>query len=359
MTYSFPVLQEGIHDPYIFKAIFMAGAPGSGKSTVRNQLFGGLGLKLVDADEVRRAYMEQGKSGDYEEYGRIVRKQRENYATQRLGIIMDTTAWWSASVEETTRQLRSLGYDVAMIHVFVPLHQSVQRANTRAELTGRHVPEPEIIKRYQGLQDNIRDYANWFGDQFWFVDNTGNKPKLDLVKREIHQWLKQPPSSAIAKSWMQSQHMPLKENAPPTKARKVSAAVIITDGQHILLGHVTGSADWDIPKGGIDVGETPVQAAVRELREETGLRVNPTELKYLGRSAYHERKDLEMFLWRVDHMPHAHALHCTSLFQDSHSKEWLPELDDFAVVPISQALDLVNPNLERVLLKYSHLFQSG
>jgi adenylylsulfate kinase-like enzyme len=32
-------VEEGVYDPHIFKAVFMAGSPGAGKSTIANKLF--------------------------------------------------------------------------------------------------------------------------------------------------------------------------------------------------------------------------------------------------------------------------------------------------------------------------------
>ena len=46
------LLQEGIYDPGIFKAFFMAGGPGSGKSFIANNTFVGSGLKFVNSDQV-------------------------------------------------------------------------------------------------------------------------------------------------------------------------------------------------------------------------------------------------------------------------------------------------------------------
>ena len=45
-------LQEGLYDPNIFKAFFLAGGPGSGKSYVVRKTTGGLGLKIVNSDDV-------------------------------------------------------------------------------------------------------------------------------------------------------------------------------------------------------------------------------------------------------------------------------------------------------------------
>ena len=36
-------LKEGVYDPNIFKAVFMAGGPGSGKSHIAGKTTGGLG----------------------------------------------------------------------------------------------------------------------------------------------------------------------------------------------------------------------------------------------------------------------------------------------------------------------------
>ena len=44
-------VKEGVFDPNIFKAIFLAGGPGSGKSYVAGKTTVGFGLKLVNSDE--------------------------------------------------------------------------------------------------------------------------------------------------------------------------------------------------------------------------------------------------------------------------------------------------------------------
>ena len=59
--------------------------------------------------------------------------------------------------------------------------------------------------------------------------------------------------------------------------------VILNPDRELLLCHVTGQNHWDLPKGGIDVGETPMQAALRETREESGLRLEAETLLDLGR----------------------------------------------------------------------------
>lgn len=57
---------------------------------------------------------------------------------------------------------------------------------------------------------------------------------------------------------------------------KNSAGVVIIQDNKILLGHPTGAAwigTYSIPKGEIDEHETPLEAAIRETKEEFGLNV--------------------------------------------------------------------------------------
>lgn len=75
---------------------------------------------------------------------------------------------------------------------------------------------------------------------------------------------------------------PVPPGQRPRKTR-VGVRIVVTDGTHVLLMRDTdpgipGSRWYMTPGGGVDAGESPEHAAVRELWEETGLRIAPGEL---------------------------------------------------------------------------------
>ena len=129
---------------------------------------------------------------------------------------------------------------------------------------------------------------------------------------------------------------------------RTSCGVLVTDGAQLLLGHATGSARWDIPKGLAEAGEAHLDAALRELWEETGLRASREALVPLGVHHYLSAKQLALFRWRVDHMPALDVLRCTSFFR-AWNGHLMPEFDGFAVLAWDDALARLGRNMVRVL----------
>ncbi|MEP7139698.1 MAG: NUDIX domain-containing protein [Caldimonas sp.] len=135
----------------------------------------------------------------------------------------------------------------------------------------------------------------------------------------------------------------------PSRHRRLSCGtVIVTDERELLLCHVTGQRHWDLPKGGIDDGESPLQAALRETREETGLAIDPALTLDLGRREYTGKKDLHLFAVispRVD----PRELHCASCFVERGSGRERPEMDGFGWFAFGRIGELCTPNLSAVL----------
>ena len=128
---TFIDLQEGLFDPNIFKAFFLAGGPGSGKSYVVRKTTGGTGLKIVNSDDVFEKYIERAglskkmpdKEFDTREPLRqrakkITKAKHDNYVDGRLGLIIDGTGGKYDKIVKQSIGLRQLGYDT---HLLTPL----------------------------------------------------------------------------------------------------------------------------------------------------------------------------------------------------------------------------------------------
>ncbi len=106
--------------------------------------------------------------------------------------------------------------------------------------------------------------------------------------------------------------------------------LIVNPAGQLLLCHVTGTAKWDIPKGMMDAGETPLQAARRELMEEAGLRLDELHWDDLGRFDYRPDKRLHLFRVRTgERLVALDQLCCTSMYPHEVTGEPTPECDGF------------------------------
>ena len=209
---TFYELQEGLYDPNIFKAFFLAGGPGSGKSYVVRKTTGGTGLKSVNSDEVfEHLLTKAGLSLKMppEEFERkevqrarakeLTKAKQKNYLEGRLGLIIDGTGKDADKILKQKAGLEELGYDTYMIFVNTSLDVALKRNAARA----RRVAEPMVVKSWKDVQANIGKFSNMFRAGFIVVDNNnaGEDVFNDVWKR-VKGLLRKKVQNTRALSWM-------------------------------------------------------------------------------------------------------------------------------------------------------------
>ena len=124
-------VEEGVNDPAIFKAIFLAGGPGSGKSFIVGKTgLTSLGFKVVNSDTaferaMNQAGMEMNPDNIFSVGGQDIRtkakeltaKQQMMYMKGRLGLVIDGTGRDAEKIIRQNEKLKELGYSTAMIFV--------------------------------------------------------------------------------------------------------------------------------------------------------------------------------------------------------------------------------------------------
>ncbi|HJV27639.1 MAG TPA: NUDIX domain-containing protein [Aromatoleum sp.] len=127
--------------------------------------------------------------------------------------------------------------------------------------------------------------------------------------------------------------------------------LVINECGALLVGHSTGAAHWDLPKGLIEAGEDPMTCALREAREEFGLDFGPERLIDLGRHAYYRGKDLHLFAVGTSSAETRLELcHCISYFEHYTTGQRVPEVDDFAWADDAQLDTMLAKSMRRLLL---------
>ena len=209
-------ITEGVYDPSIFKAFFLAGGPGSGKSWVSSRALSGMGLKVINSDNAFSRALEKEKMSlnmatqDAKEIARrdeIRTKAKARTGVQlklalegRLGLILDSTARDVSRIEQEANTMKHIGYDVHMVFVNTSLEVALKRNQMRA----RKVPDAIVISNHKQVQQNIGKLQRIFGtSNFIIVDN--NKVADDVnptVYKAIRRMVTRKPTSYQAVSWI-------------------------------------------------------------------------------------------------------------------------------------------------------------
>src|SRR5210317_1797158 len=160
-------INEGVYDPGIFKAFFLAGGPGSGKTFVTSTAFGGTGLKVVNSDKAFERGLKQAnlslKMPDEEEYFRNIVRQKakmttttmlDKYVEGRLGLVIDATGRDLDLVQRQHSMLKNIGYDCYMVFVNTSLEVAMERHRTRS----RSIPDYIVKTNWNGVKANIGSF---------------------------------------------------------------------------------------------------------------------------------------------------------------------------------------------------------
>lgn len=196
-------------------AILLAGAPGAGKGSVLADLDLS-GLKTLNLDNTiadlskTDGFTLNQKSADAEDRSKFMKAMAQATAKlkgnpkkgikgdipqtieNRESFILDGT---SASKKETIKlvdKLKEAGYEVMMLYVYTDLETSLKRNQERFEKSGgedRSLQPGAVLRTWNQVTQNFRDYQDLFGDKFVSVANTGESETMKNIENILKTYV--------------------------------------------------------------------------------------------------------------------------------------------------------------------------
>ena len=212
------LLIEGINDPYIFKVLFTAGGPGSGKSFVADHTVKGLGLKYVASDIIFEKYLKKaglslklGKVGSplHDKQWKVrthakekTGKREVGWVNGMLGLVVDGTGKSYSKITKHAKMLKANGYDVGMLFVNTSLKTSLERNAARE----RSIDEKPVREMWNQVHNNLGKFQKFFGNSdFFIIDSNKTYKGADIetfgvgLRRLGLKWLSQPVKNPLGK----------------------------------------------------------------------------------------------------------------------------------------------------------------
>jgi len=240
------LLNEGVHDKGIFKAVFLAGGPGSGKDYVLDNTLSGHGLTEINSDKALEFLMDKkGLKKTMPASEKIERdlvrgkaknmtELRQRLALQgRNGLIINGTGDDHEKIKTIKSRLEELGYDTSMIMVNTRDEVSASRNVERGSRGGRTVPEDIRKQKWDAVQKARPELAKLFGEKYVEFDNSEDlrtaRPEIVQAKKQellnlykgVQKFMKTPPKSEQAKEWVANE-LQKKDTMPISKTTDAS-----------------------------------------------------------------------------------------------------------------------------------------
>lgn len=221
------LLIEGVHDKSIFKAVFLAGGPGSGKDYVLDNTLSGHGLTEINSDKALEFLMDKEgldktMPSSEQEKRDLVRGRAKSMTElrQRLallgrnGLIINGTGDDHEKIGRIKDRLEEIGYDTSMVMVNTDDEVSKERNIERGTRGGRTVPEEIRKQKWDAVQASRPEFAKMFGDKYMEYDNSEDlrqaSPEVVKTKKDemlqlfknVQQFVTEPPQSESASLWV-------------------------------------------------------------------------------------------------------------------------------------------------------------
>ena len=211
-----PQILEGINDKGIFKAIFLAGTPGAGKSTMQKALIGGVSPKIVNTDkfvrdfygikkEVYNIFTDVAPDSVVKKAISLTQAQLFQYINSMLPLIIDSTSSNPSNLLKRNGMLQSFGYDTGMIYVKTSLETAIRRNEDRKKAGNGGVPEEFLKSTYEKLESMLDYYKEHF-KFFKVVENEyDNAYSLDFNKiyKDTQAFFSSPVKNPIGRDYIQ------------------------------------------------------------------------------------------------------------------------------------------------------------
>jgi predicted kinase len=237
------VIEEGVFDDGVLKAVFTAGGPGSGKSFLADVIFGvrdssgkpyfgnasflgKTGLKYVNSDKFFEKQLKDNNidPGDLQQIEkedpklwnkiqgaspnslRNIAKGKLNmlkgfFESGRIGMLVDGTGGKYDKMVRQKETAEALGYDTMLLFVDTSEEIAVERNANR----DRKLPEKKVRELWSDVQNNKDAFQNLFGDKMVVVNNDKFGPPPEDVVKELNKFVDAPVQNKIGQVWIEDE----------------------------------------------------------------------------------------------------------------------------------------------------------
>lgn len=161
----------------------LAGANGSGKSTISKVLLPEESLVYVNPDDIARELNPSDPPAAKIEAGKETLHRIDDYLSRGVSFAIESTLSGLVYLKVLARA-KELGYETAIVYTFVDSPEvCIARINARVKAGGHFVPPEDVKRRYARSKKNFIDHYMKAADQ-WVLCYNGDIPVL-VAERQL------------------------------------------------------------------------------------------------------------------------------------------------------------------------------